>query len=95
MLGDAHNLEADFALDLAINNAGPSHMTSATGTLISHSTSTRSNARSATAGLSRRKLVDFARGGVVIACFFIADPDRYQIEVFQRGGTRSLSRAEI
>lgn len=39
------------------------------------------------AGLSPRKLVDFAPAGTVIArFFFIADPDGYQIEILQRGG---------
>lgn len=45
------------------------------------------HARLSVAGLSPRKLVDFAPGGTVIArFFFIADPDGYQIEVLQRGG---------
>ena len=45
------------------------------------------HARMTQAGLSPRKLVDFAPGGEVIArFFFIADPDGYQIEVLQRGG---------
>lgn len=39
------------------------------------------------AGLSPRKLVDFApAGGVIARFFFIADPDGYQIEVLKRGG---------
>jgi lactoylglutathione lyase len=39
------------------------------------------------AGLSPRKIVDFAPAGTVIArFFFIADPDGYQIEVLERGG---------
>ncbi|GLQ37596.1 lactoylglutathione lyase [Rhizobium albus] len=39
------------------------------------------------AGLSPRKLVDFAPAGEVIArFFFISDPDGYQIEVLKRGG---------
>lgn len=39
------------------------------------------------AGLSPRKLVDFAPAGEVIArFFFIQDPDGYEIEVLQRGG---------
>jgi lactoylglutathione lyase len=45
------------------------------------------HARLEAAGLSPRKLVDFAPGGEVIArFFFIADPDGYQIEVLQRAG---------
>jgi lactoylglutathione lyase len=45
------------------------------------------HARMTAAGLSPRKLVDFAPAGSVIArFFFIADPDGYQIEVLQRGG---------
>ncbi|MDO5632777.1 MAG: VOC family protein [Paracoccus sp. (in: a-proteobacteria)] len=45
------------------------------------------HARLTAAGLSPRKLVDFAPGGQVIArFFFVTDPDGYQIEVLQRGG---------
>jgi lactoylglutathione lyase len=45
------------------------------------------HARLTEAGLSPRKLVDFAPAGKVIArFFFIADPDGYQIEVLQREG---------
>ena len=45
------------------------------------------HARLAEAGLSPRKIVDFAPAGTVIArFFFIADPDGYQIEVLERGG---------
>lgn len=45
------------------------------------------HARLDAAGLSPRKLVDFAPAGQLIArFFFIADPDGYQIEVLQRGG---------
>jgi len=45
------------------------------------------HARLTAAGLSPRKLVDFAPAGEVIArFFFIADPDGYEIEVLQRGG---------
>ena len=45
------------------------------------------HARFEAAGLSPRKLVDFAPGGQVIArFFFIADPDGYQVEVLERGG---------
>lgn len=39
------------------------------------------------AGLSPRKLIDFAPAGEVIArFFFIQDPDGNEIEVLQRGG---------
>jgi len=39
------------------------------------------------AGLTPRKLVEFAPGGEIIArFFFVADPDGYQIEVLERGG---------
>jgi len=45
------------------------------------------HARLTAAGLTPRKLVDFAPAGRVIArFFFIADPDGYQIEVLKRGG---------
>jgi len=39
------------------------------------------------AGLSPRKIVNFAPAGEVVArFFFIQDPDGYEIEVLQRGG---------
>lgn len=45
------------------------------------------HARFTDAGLSPRKLVDFAPGGQVLArFFFIQDPDGYEIEVLQRHG---------
>ncbi|MEM7742339.1 MAG: VOC family protein [Pseudomonadota bacterium] len=45
------------------------------------------HARLSDAGLSPRKLVDFAPDGTVIArFFFIQDPDGYEIEVLQRHG---------
>ena len=45
------------------------------------------HARMTDAGLTPRKLVDFAPGGQVIArFFFIQDPDGYEIEVLQRHG---------
>ena len=45
------------------------------------------HARMTAAGLSPRKLVEFAPDGQPVArLFFVADPDGYQIEVIQRGG---------
>jgi len=45
------------------------------------------HARMTEAGLSPRKLVDFAPDGRFVGrFFFVADPDGYQIEVIQKGG---------
>lgn len=45
------------------------------------------HARLTAAGLSPRKIVEFAPDGQFIAkFFFIADPDGYEIEVLERGG---------
>ena len=84
------NDEADFELELTVN-AGriePYALGDGYGHLaFSVEDVAAEHARLTEAGLSPRKLVDFAPGGTVIArFFFVADPDGYQIEVLQRGG---------
>ena len=45
------------------------------------------HARFEAAGLSPRKIVEFAPDGEIIArFFFVTDPDGYEIEVLERGG---------
>lgn len=84
------NGESGFELELTINKGrteaydlgdGYGHLA------VSVSDLAAEHARLTAAGLTPRKIVDFAPGGTVIAqFFFIADPDGYQIEVLQRGG---------
>ena len=84
------NAEADFELELTINKGqteaydlgnGYGHIAFCVDDLDAE------HARMTAAGLSPRKLVDFAPGGEVIArFFFIQDPDGYEIEVLQRHG---------
>lgn len=84
------NDECDFELELTINHGrtapydlgdGYGHLAFSVPDLAAE------HARMSAAGLSPRKLVDFAPGGTVIAqFFFIADPDGYQIEVLQSAG---------
>ena len=84
------NPETDFELELTVNkgrteayNLGDGYGHLAFSVLDVNA----EHARLEAAGLSPRKLVDFAPGGEVIArFFFIADPDGYQIEVLQRAG---------
>jgi lactoylglutathione lyase len=84
------NAESTFEVELTVNKGrsepyvlgdGYGHLAvSVDDVVVEH-------ARMTAAGLSPRKLVDFAPAGTVIArFFFIADPDGYQIEVLQRGG---------
>lgn len=84
------NAESDFELELTINagRTEPYNIGDGYGHLaFSVPDVAAEHARLTAAGLSPRKLVDFAPGGTVIArFFFIADPDGYQIEVLQRGG---------
>lgn len=84
------NPENDFEVELTINKGRtePYNIGDGYGHLaVSVDNLDAEHARLTAAGLSPRKLVDFAPGGSVIArFFFIADPDGYQIEVLQRGG---------
>ncbi len=84
------NAEADFEVELTINKgrAEPYDLGDGYGHLAFVVDDVDAeHARLSEAGLSPRKLVDFAPGGEVIArFFFIADPDGYQIEVLQRNG---------
>lgn len=84
------NDETEFELELTINagRTAPYDLGDGYGHLaLSVADLAGEHARMVTAGLSPRKLVEFAPGGTVIARFyFIADPDGYQIEVLQRGG---------
>jgi lactoylglutathione lyase len=84
------NAEADFEIELTVNKGrvepydlgdGYGHIAFVVDDVDAE------HARMTAAGLSPRKLVDFAPAGEVIArFFFIADPDGYQIEVLKRGG---------
>ena len=84
------NAEADFEIELTVNKGrtepydlgdGYGHIAFVVDDVDAE------HARLTAAGLSPRKLVDFAPAGEVIArFFFIADPDGYQIEVLKRGG---------
>ena len=84
------NDETGFELELTINKdrTEPYNRGDGYGHLaVSVDNVDAEHARMTEAGLSPRKLVDFAPGGEVIArFFFIADPDGYEIEVLQRGG---------
>ena len=83
--------EADFEVELTVNKDrtepynlgdGYGHLAFVVDDLEAE------HARLTEAGLSPRKIVEFAPdGGTVIAkFFFIADPDGYQIEVLQKAG---------
>lgn len=84
------NAEADFEVELTVNKDqtepyelgnGYGHVAFCVDDLDAE------HARFVEAGLSPRKLVDFAPAGEVIArFFFIQDPDGYEIEVLQRHG---------
>ncbi|MEM6486670.1 MAG: VOC family protein [Pseudomonadota bacterium] len=84
------NPDADFELELTVNKGqehaydlgnGYGHLAFCVDDLDAE------HARLTAAGLSPRRLVDFAPGGEVIArFFFIQDPDGYEIEVLQRHG---------
>lgn len=84
------NPEADFEVELTVNKGqteaydlgnGYGHVAFCVDDLDAE------HARLTAAGLSPRKLVDFAPDGQVIArFFFIQDPDGYEIEVLQRHG---------
>lgn len=84
------NSETGFELELTVNKdrTAPYDPGDGYGHLaVSVADVAAEHARFQAAGLSPRKLVDFAPAGTVIArFFFVADPDGYQIEVLQRGG---------
>lgn len=84
------NEETGFELELTINKdrTEPYELGDGYGHLaVSVDDVEAEHARMSAAGLSPRKLVDFAPDGEIIArFFFIADPDGYEIEVLQRGG---------
>lgn len=84
------NAETGFELELTINKGREEPYDRGNGyghLAVSVDNVDAEHARMTAAGLSPRKLVDFAPGGEVIArFFFIADPDGYEIEVLQRGG---------
>ena len=84
------NPETRFELELTVNKdrTAPYDLGNGYGHLaVSVADVAAEHARFEAAGLSPRKLVDFAPAGSVIArFFFVADPDGYQIEVLQRGG---------
>ncbi len=84
------NPETTFELELTVNKGRtqPYDLGDGYGHIaVSVADVAAEHARLTEAGLSPRKIVDFAPAGTVIArFFFIADPDGYQIEVLERGG---------
>ncbi|WP_134679896.1 VOC family protein [Paracoccus ravus] len=84
------NPETEFELELTVNKdrTEPYDLGDGYGHLaVSVADLAAEHARLTQAGLSPRKIVEFAPDGEVIArFFFVADPDGYQIEVLQRGG---------
>lgn len=87
------NAEADFEVELTVNKGrtepydlgdGYGHIAFCVDDVDAE------HARLTGAGLSPRKLVDFAPGGPgtdpIARFFFIQDPDGYEIEVLQRHG---------
>ncbi len=84
------NSESEFELELTINKdqSEPYELGSGYGHFaVSVDDVAAEHARLEAAGLSPRKLVEFAPDGELIArFFFITDPDGYEIEVLERGG---------
>lgn len=84
------NPETTFELELTVNKGRTQPYDPGDGyghLAVSVADVAAEHARLTEAGLSPRKIVDFAPAGTVIArFFFIADPDGYQIEVLERGG---------
>ena len=84
------NPESGFELELTINKdrTEPYNLGDGYGHLaVSVSDLKSEHTRFEAAGLSPRKIVEFAPDGEVIArFFFVADPDGYEIEVLERGG---------
>lgn len=84
------NAESSFELELTINKGetNPYALGNGYGHLaVSVDNLEAEHQRMTEAGLSPRKIVNFAPAGEVVArFFFIQDPDGYEIEVLQRGG---------
>lgn len=84
------NPETSFELELTVNKdrTEPYDLGDGYGHLAVSVTDIESeHARFEAAGLSPRKIVEFAPDGEVIArFFFVADPNGYEIEVLERGG---------
>jgi lactoylglutathione lyase len=84
------NPETPFELELTVNKGRTEAYSLGDGyghLAVSVADVAAEHARMTEAGLSPRKIVDFAPAGTVIArFFFIADPDGYQIDVLERGG---------
>jgi lactoylglutathione lyase len=84
------NPETPFELELTVNKGRTEAYSLGDGyghLAVSVADVAAEHARLTEAGLSPRKIVDFAPAGTVIArFFFIADPDGYQLEVLERGG---------
>lgn len=84
------NQDAGFEVELTVNKGrtDPYDLGDGYGHLaVSVADLNAEQARLVAAGLTRRKLFDFAPAGTSIdRFFFIADPDGYQIEMLHRGG---------
>ena len=84
------NSESSFELELTVNKGEttPYSLGNGYGHLaVSVDDLEAEHRRMTEAGLSPRKIVNFAPAGEVVArFFFIQDPDGYEIEVLQRGG---------
>lgn len=84
------NEESSFELELTVNKGEttPYALGNGYGHLaVSVDDLEGEHQRMTEAGLSPRKIVNFAPAGEVVAkFFFIQDPDGYEIEVLQRGG---------
>ena len=84
------NSESSFELELTVNKGEttPYSLGNGYGHLaVSVDDLEAEHRRMTEAGLSPRKIVNFAPAGEVVARFFlIQDPDGYEIEVLQRGG---------
>ena len=84
------NSESGFELELTINKTRtkPYDLGDGYGHLaVSVDDLNFEHARFEAAGLSPRKLVEFAPAGKLVGrFFFVADPDGYQIEVLERSG---------
>ncbi len=84
------NAESSFELELTVNKGETTPYSLGNGyghIAVSVDDLEAEHQRMTEAGLSPRKIVNFAPAGEVVArFFFIQDPDGYEIEVLQRGG---------